>query len=223
MFTQAKLVLQSYKPLRLEKGMWFIATHHDQVSIYELGYNIYSDEQKETFIQLNGYPVEPYLYIVGNPNIPDETFLIATPEQIGWFDEGEHTDEMHDITIKEINNILDNDGYCQMEVEEENLDDDEAQEEYINIVPVMMQDKVVIRYQYEQDDDDDEYEQEYILEGDEEFDSDDYRCSSCSGTGMGVADGVSCSSCNGSGTIGSSGMYRDDDPDDWDYYSSYGY
>ena len=216
MFTQAKLVLQSYKPLRLEKGMWFIATHHDQVSIYELGYNIYSDEQKETFVQLNGYPVEPYLYIVGNPNIPDETFVIATPEQIGWFDEGEHSDEMHDITIKEINNILDNDGYCQIEVEEENLDDDEAQDEYINIAPVMMQDKVVIRYEYEDDD-----EQEYILEGDEEFDMDDYRCEICNGTGEAYADGVSCSSCGGTGSSYKGGDR--DEPDDWDYHSHYDY
>lgn len=217
MFTQAKLVLQSYKPLRLEKGMWFIATHHDQVSIYELGYNIYSDEQKETFVQLNGYPVEPYLYIVGNPNIPDETFVIATPEQIGWFDEGEHSDEMHDITIKEINNILDNDGYCQIEVEEENLDDDEAQEEYINIAPVIMQDKVVIRYEYE----DDDGEPDYILEGDEEFDMDDYRCEICNGTGEAYADGVSCSSCGGTGSSYKGG--ERDEPDDWDYYSSYDY
>ena len=218
MFTQAKLVLQSYKPLRLEKGMWFLATHHDQISIYELGYNIYSDEQKETFIQLNGYPVEPYLYIVGNPNIPDETFLIAEPNQIAWFDEGDHSDEMHDITIKEINNILDNDGYCQIEVEEENLDDDEAQDEYINIVPVIMQDKVVIRYQYDDEDDN----PDYILEGDEEFDMDDYRCEICNGTGEAYADGVSCSSCNGTGSSYKGGD-RDDEPDDWDYYSSYDY
>lgn len=218
MFTQAKLVLQSYKPLRLEKGMWFLATHHDQVSIYELGYNIYSDEQKETFIQLNGYPVEPYLYIVGNPNIPDETFLIAEPNQIAWFDEGDHSDEMHDITIKEINNILDNDGYCQIEVEEENLDDDEAQDEYINIVPVIMQDKVVIRYQYDDEDDN----PDYILEGDEEFDMDDYRCEICNGTGEAYADGVSCSSCGGTGSSYKGGG-RDDEPDDWDYYSSYDY
>lgn len=217
MFTQAKLSLQSYKPLRLEKGMWFIATHHDQVSIYELGYNIYSDEQKETFIQLNGYPVEPYLYIVGNPNIPDETFLIAEPNQIAWFDEGDHSDEMHDITIKEINNILDNDGYCQIEVEEENLDDDEAQDEYINIVPVIMQDKVVIRYQYDDEDDN----PDYILEGDEEFDMDDYRCEICNGTGEAYADGVSCSSCGGTGSSYKGGGR--DEPDDWDYYSSYDY
>lgn len=217
MFTQAKLVLQSYKPLRLEKGMWFLATHHDQVSIYELGYNIYSDEQKETFIQLNGYPVEPYLYVIGNPNIPDETFLIAEPNQIAWFDEGDHSDEMHDITIKEINNILDNDGYCQIEVEEENLDDDEAQEDYINIIPVIMQDKVVIRYQYDDEDDN----PDYILEGDEEFDMDDYRCEICNGTGEAYADGVSCSSCGGTGSSYKGGGR--DEPDDWDYYSSYDY
>lgn len=217
MFTQAKIILQSYKPLKLEKGMWFLAVNHDQVSVYELGYTIYSDEQMETFLQLNGYPVEPYLYIVGNPNIPDETFLIATPEQIGWFDEGEHTDEMHDITLKEINNILDNDGYCQIEVEEIHLDDDEAHEDYIDIVPVITQDKVTIRYIYEEEEE--EYEEE---EQDDDEDDDDWdnRCSFCRGTGMGVADGVSCSFCGGEGVNRSS---RDDDDRDWDHYSHYDY
>ena len=217
MFTHAKLVLQSYKPLKLEKGMWFLAMHHGEISVYELGYNIHNDEQMETYVQLNGYPVEPYLYIVGNPNIPDETFLIATPEQIGWFDEGDHADDMHDITIKEINNILNNDGYCEIEVEEEHLDDDEAQDDYINIVPSILENKVIIRYEYE----DEEEETEYLLEGDDEYDSDDYACGHCRGTGLGVADEVSCSHCGGSG--GSSNSGDDDDGSDWEHYSHYDY
>ena len=215
MLTQAKLILQSYKPLKLERGMWFLAMHHGEISVYELGYNIHNDQQMETYVQLNGYPVEPYLYIVGNPNIPDETFLIATPEQIGWFDEGEHTDEMHDVTLKEINNILNNDGYCQIEVEEENLDDDEAQDEYINIVPSFLENKVIISYQYEEDD---EEEQEYVLEGDDEYDSDDYLCGHCNGTGLGIADEVSCAHCGGSG-----GSSNGSDDNDWEHYSHYDY
>ena len=167
MFTQVKLILQSYKPLKLEKGMWFLAMHHGQISVYELGYDIHSEHQTELYVQLNGYPVEPYLYLQGNPNIPEETSLMAEPHQIGWFDEGDYTtegeynDEMHDITIAEINNILDNNGYCEMEVEEEHLDDDEA-DDYIRVVPVLLEGKVTIRYDLEEvvldDDDDDEEE-----------------------------------------------------------------
>ena len=172
MFTQAKLILQSYKPLKLEKGMWFLVMHHGQISVYELGYDIHSQEQTETYVQLNGYPVEPYLYLQGNPNVPDETSLMAEPHQIGWFDEGEESDELHDITIAEINNILDNNGWCEMEVEEENLDDDEA-DDYIRIVPTLLQDKVTIRYDLEEvvldDDEEDEDDDEYFDDGDEDW------------------------------------------------------
>lgn len=153
MFTQAKLILQSYKPLTLEKGMWFLAMHHGQMSVYELGYHIYSEEQIETYVGLNGYPVEPYLYIEGNPNIPGDTFCIAEPEQIGWFDAGDASDELYDITLKEINNILDNGGHCDVEVEYYHTDDDEAIDDYINIEPVLFQDKVTIRYEDPFDDD----------------------------------------------------------------------
>lgn len=223
MFTHAKLVLQSYKPLKLEKGMWFLAVHHGQVSIYELGYNIHSNEQMETYVQLNGCPVEPYLYVVGNPNIPDETFVIATPEQIGWFDEDEESDEMHDITIKEINNILDNDGWCEIEVEEEHLDDDEAQEDYINITPVLLENKVTIRYILE-DDYEEEDEEENDDEEDKEFDPADYYCDMCRGTGEGSYDGARCSFCKGSGMNYKGGDDNDDyDDKDYYYYSNYDY
>ena len=174
MFTQAKLILQSYKPLQLEKGMWFLGMQQKQVVVYEMNYVPYNMEE---YVSLNGYPVEPYLYLEGNPNVPDETSLMAEPEQIGWFDEDEESDEMHDITLKEINNILENGGYCEIEVEEEHLDDDEASD-YIRIVPVLLQGKVTIRYEDPYDDegrfDDEEgdFDEEYIDEDDDDEDSD---------------------------------------------------
>lgn len=172
MFTQVKLILQSYKPLKLEKGMWFLAMHHGVMSVYELGYDIHSEEQAETYVQLNGYPVEPYIYLQGNPNVPEETSLMAEPDQIGWFDEDENSDEMHDITLREINDILDNNGYCELEVEEEHLDDDEAHEDYIRIVPTLLEGKVTIRYLYDYEDDEyvDEEEEEYEDEEDDDWD-----------------------------------------------------
>lgn len=173
MFTQVKLILQSYKPLKLEKGMWFLAMHHGQMSVYELGYDIHTEEQTELYVQLNGYPVEPYIYLEGNPNVPEETSLMAEPDQIGWFDEDEDSDEMHDITLREINNILDNNGYCELEVEEEHLDDDEAHEDYIRIVPTLLEGKVTIRYLYDYEDDeyiDEEEEEEYYEEDDDDDD-----------------------------------------------------
>jgi len=168
MFTQAKLILKSYFPIKLEKGMWFLGMQHKEIVVYQLTFDINNEEQKEIYMQLNGAPVEPYIYLEGNPNVPDETSLMAEPEQIGWFDDGEHTDDMHDITLVEINNILENGGYCDIEVEEEHLDDDEASD-YIKIVPVLLQGKVTIRYEDPYDDEgrfDDE--EEYIDEEDEE-------------------------------------------------------
>jgi hypothetical protein len=166
MFTQAKLILQSYKPLQLEKGMWFLGMQHKEMIVYEMNYIPYNMEE---YVSLNGYPVEPYLYLEGNPNVHDETSLMAEPEQIGWYDDGEHSDEMHDITLKEINNILENGGYCDIEVEEEHLDDDEASD-YIKIVPVLLQGKVTIRYEDPYDDEDrfDDEDDDYIDEEDNE-------------------------------------------------------
>jgi len=149
MFTQAKLIMKSYFPLKLEKGMWFLVMHHGEINVYELGYDIHHESEKELYMQTNGAPVEPYLYLEGNPNIPEETSLMAEPHNIGWFDEGEHTDEMHDITLREINNILDNGGHCEIEVEEQHHDDEEAQEDYISVVPVLLEGKVIIRYEEE--------------------------------------------------------------------------
>ena len=157
MFTQAKMILKSYFPIKLEKGMWFLGMQHKEIVVYQLTFDINNEEQKEIYMQLNGAPVEPYIYLEGNPNVPDETSLMAEPEQIGWFDEGEHTDDMHDITLVEINNILENSGYCDIEVEEEHLDDDEASD-YIRVVPVLFQGKITIRYDNDEpvlDDDDD--------------------------------------------------------------------
>lgn len=66
MFVQCKMILQSYFPLKLEKGMWFLTMHHGQISVYELGFSIHNEEQKELYMQTNGAPVEPYIYLVGN-------------------------------------------------------------------------------------------------------------------------------------------------------------
>jgi hypothetical protein len=139
--------------------MIFLGMQHGEMVAHELSY---VPLDIESYIGINGAPVEPYIYILGNPNVPDETFCIATPDMIGWFDEGDHSDDLSDITIKEINNILENSGYCEIEVEEQHLDDEEAQEDYIQIVPVLLQDKVTIRYDNEEiylDDEEEYYDQ----------------------------------------------------------------
>lgn len=169
MFTQAKLIMQSYLPQKLEKGMWFLGMQHGEIVVHELEYDV---PNMEDYISINGAPVEPFIYIEGNPNVPDETFCIATPDMIGWFDAGEHSDELYDITLKEINNILENGGHCEIEVEEQHLDDAEAQEDYIQIVPFLLQDKVTIRYEDEDDEEHDWNDESWQFQGDEEYEDD---------------------------------------------------
>jgi hypothetical protein len=211
MFVRGKLILQHYIPDKIVPGMWFLALQHKDVVLYEPKVFIDNPEQYEAFVQLNGYPVRPHIYYEGDPNIPESSYLLVGPEQIGWFDEGSHTDELRDISMKELNNILEDEGYCQIEIEEdiEYFDDDEAMEGY-DIVPAedetgrfiatLLQGKCTIRYiiydDFEDDDDEEEYE-------DDEEDCDDYdnMCGSCSGTGMGQWEGTSCTICGGSGEI----------------------
>ena len=174
MFIQAKLILQSYKPLRLEKGMWFLGMQQNDMIAFELT-SVPLDE--DGYIQTNGYPVEPYLYIEGNPNIPGDSFCIAEPDEIGWFDASADSDELFDITLKQINNIIENGGHCDIEVDYQHLDDDEASD-YIKIVPVLLQGKVTIRYEDPYDDEGRfNDEEDYIDEDDDIFynQNDDYE------------------------------------------------
>ena len=175
MFTQARLIMLSYIPETIKKGMWFLAMHHDEINVYELGYDIHNEEEMHEFTRINGFPVKPHIFIEGNPNVPDETFTVADGDEIGWFDEGEHSDELHDITLKEINNILENGGYCEIEVEEQHLDDSETQEDYIQIVPVLLQGKVTIKYEDELDQVVPDYDDDPTWEYEDDDEEDDNR------------------------------------------------
>lgn len=146
MFIEAKLVPKSYKPLQLEKGMFFSTIKDNTIQIHEL---TYVPRDVDIYLELNGYPVELYIVYEGNSNLK-EFEILASPEQIGWFDEGDNADLISDITLKQINNIFSNyDGYLAIEM------DFESQE------PTLYEEKVTIRYI---DYDDDEYQNE------EEFD-----------------------------------------------------
>jgi hypothetical protein len=75
----------------------------------------------------------------GNPNLREQVVL-ATPEQIGWFDEGEWSDELCDIELKHYNRILEGyDGWILIEMMETEEDEDE-------LTPVIYNNKVTIAY-----------------------------------------------------------------------------
>ena len=139
MYLECMLVFKNYKPLQLEKGMFFINSSYVMRELTEIPRN------QEEFIAQNGYPIELYVIDPGNPN-EDDGYILAKPEQIGWFDEGEHSDELSDITIKNINDIIEHfEGWIDVQMEETEEGD---------FVPVLHDDKIIIRMPQPYDDDD---------------------------------------------------------------------
>lgn len=163
MFALAELVLKSYKPVKLEPGMWFIqkfrtGTRWEHSELFELK-QVPANEQE--FIDKNGYPVEPYI-------IGEDDQILAEPDEIGWWDEGEHTDEYRDITLKDINFILNEfDGEVAIEVDYMSYDsdiDDEGKDVIYPediIVPITHEDRVVLSMPSEE-----WYEDDYLTDQD---------------------------------------------------------
>lgn len=158
MYIPAELVLKTYKPLVIEPGMFFTnvlykGTRKELVELYQLDKHPLNQEQ---FIEQHGYPVE--LYIIG-----EDDFILATPEQIGWWDAGEETDELYDITLKELNTIIQEyDGQLMIDVQEYHTDDES--DDYVEVFPVEYLNKVTLTYLHEEEE---EEEEEY------EWDEDD--------------------------------------------------
>ena len=82
MYLECQLVFKSYKPLNLEKGMFFITEMMGSSLIMQIEQ---VPRNQEEFISENGYPVEPYIVDIST----EDDSIVATPEQIGWFDEGD--------------------------------------------------------------------------------------------------------------------------------------
>ena len=127
---EAELALRSYMPKRLELGMLFADVTEESTTLWELD-KIPNDE--EAFMIENGAPMEVYI-------IDNDDSVIAEPHEIGWFDEGDDTDELRDITLDDINYILNEfDGWLEIEIIEDFFDEDEQ------VIPNMYEQKVVVR------------------------------------------------------------------------------
>lgn len=144
-----RLIFKSYKPLKLEKGMYFLVRQHKEMVIIQLDHTPMNDDN---YIGDYGYPVDPYIIHQGNPNL-DEDYILVYPHQIGWWDVGEDSDELYDITAKEINQILDNDCFVDVEVEEEEDDI------YGRPIPVFIHDKAILSHNIPEEWE--EWEQDY--------------------------------------------------------------
>lgn len=179
MFTLAKLVFKSYMPLQLEKGMWFASKQKDIVygrvyeylKLYEL---THVPQDMDSYIAINGAPVEPYIVQpMQNPDEPEQ--ILATPDQIGWWDEGDSSDDLEDITVQIINSYIygedGENGDIALEMHE--FQDDESGDMYKSLV--LFHGKVTIRHVSFVDEDewDDDEEEEYEDDWDEDDLTDD--------------------------------------------------
>jgi hypothetical protein len=168
MFTLAKLVFKSYMPKQLEKGMWFVSKQKDLVygrvyeylQIHEL---THIPQDMDSYIAINGAPVEPYI-VQPTQNPDDKEEILATPEQIGWWDEGEDSDDLEDLTVQIINTYIygedGEDGDIALEMFES------EDEEGIHRNVVFFHNKVTIRHvtfvdEHQWEDDDEEEEEDW--------------------------------------------------------------
>jgi len=147
MWYPAEIVLKSYLPTELEEGMLFIS--RVSVGIMEPYVELYEleeiPEDMDLFMSINGAPIELVL-IDGNDDI------LATHDQIAWWDEGSHTDELRNISLYEINFLLrECEGVVEIEVEDYYDLDKE-------LIPILYDDTVVLRLALGEYDDDDDLE-----------------------------------------------------------------
>jgi hypothetical protein len=128
MWFSAEISLSSYLPDELEEGILFI--NRISVGVIEPYIELFELEEipeyPDAFMSKHGAPVDLLI-------IDDEGRIIASHDQIGWWDEGEGTDELRDVTLDDINLVLRAwEGYLAIEIDEETED------------PLIMEGKVVL-------------------------------------------------------------------------------
>jgi hypothetical protein len=118
MWYPAEIVLKSYLPLELEEGMLFV--NRISVGVIEPYVELWQLEQIpeeiheniDEFMSKHGAPVELVI-------INDEGEMLASHDEIGWWDDGDDSDEYREVTLDDINYILrELDGYVDIEVDE---------------------------------------------------------------------------------------------------------
>lgn len=146
MYIDAELVLKSYKPLKLEEGMLFVnkIARTDAVELFILE-EIPEDE--ETFLVTHGYPIELYVIQHQLLNNIETPIILATPEQIGWWDY-EELDEFTEISIEEINNVISQfTGLLEIYLEDDERGD-----------PLLVENKVVLKYLTDEEEESEDWE-----------------------------------------------------------------
>jgi hypothetical protein len=115
MWYPAEISLSSYLPSELEEGMLFI--NRISVGVVEPYIELFEleeiPEDADAFMAKHGVPVELVI-------IDSEGQLLATHDQIGWWDDGDDTDDYREVTLEDINYLLKElDGYVDIDIEED--------------------------------------------------------------------------------------------------------
>jgi len=145
MFYPAELAYRNYMPDELESGMLFMKILHqgtikESIEVWTLDR---VPQDKDRFLSENGAPIELYV-------MDEEGELLAEPEEIAWFDLGEAFMTLTDISLKEINIILNEyDGLVEIEIS-----DEDYEEGYVS--PSYQMDKVTLRFLTEYDEEEED-------------------------------------------------------------------
>lgn len=137
MWYTAEITLMSYLPDELETGMLFV--NRISVGVIEPYIELFEleeiPEDESVFMAKHGAPVK--LFIIG-----EGEEVLATQDEIGWWDEGEHTDELREVTLDDINYIIrELEGYVDIQIDDE--------EDFVD--PVIMEGRVVLSLQPEEE------------------------------------------------------------------------
>ncbi len=115
MWYPAEISLSSYLPSELEEGMLFI--NRISVGVVDPYIELFEleevPEDQDAFMAKHGAPVELVILI-------NDKDVIATHEQIGWWDDGDDVDEYREVTLDDINYLFrELDGYVDIEMSDE--------------------------------------------------------------------------------------------------------
>lgn len=116
MWMPAEISLSSYLPSELEVGMLFV--NRISVGVVEPYIELFEleevPEDADAFMAKNGAPVTLVITTIEDDNVR------ATEEQIGWWDEGEDSDEYREVTLDDVNFLLrECDGYVDIEFDDD--------------------------------------------------------------------------------------------------------
>jgi hypothetical protein len=115
MWYPAEIALKSYLPPELEVGMLFV--NRISVGVIDPFIELFEleelPEDPDAFMAKHGVPVELAI-------VDENGNLLASHDEIGWWDEGEDTDELRDITLDDINYLLrEFEGYIDIDGDED--------------------------------------------------------------------------------------------------------